>query len=674
MERQDLDAALEDIPLFNSLSADEKNIIKEKSSVLEYKKGQVIYEEGSAADAFYCVVYGRVLAYARNDYNKEEDLEYLHRGKYFGIISLLTGDNHSVTTKAINDSAILVIRKKDFEAILKAIPKLAIDLSLTLSRRLKDKKLHPKKIFESSVISVFSSYSQAGKSIYALNLALSLKKETRKSVIIFEFADRVKHHSLPRKLNIKSDVSAFDFSSSQTITPEGLGKIITRSEFGVDLFCAYYQPDCDNFLKKFVGILSVLVNDYHYIVVDLPSLMDIGNFEILNQSDLIHVLSSPDEVDLKRTFNLIQRLKNEFHFQDSKIKIIINGYKISKLTFQQQVDILDANIFATIPKIDLLSTDRLVLDKPDCEYSKALRRISRNIGDCVVGLALGVGFAYGLSHIGVLKVIEDNKIPIDMISGSSIGALIASLWVTGRSSSEIMDIVNTEFKEPKYLWNIVDLTFPSMGFLKGNKLYSFFKKYLGNKTFQDVKLPLVILASDVKRKETIILNKGLLADAIMASCSMPGVFAPFRVKEEILLDGGIINPLPTEILYKMGARKIIAVNVTPSKDDIVKQYELVKDQVNIKLSDVLDINKKYGILKQYLKDKFRTNILDLVFSSIEIMQSEVAQKEGQLADVLLHPNTQGLYWLELHRAKEFYQRGQDEALKHLDKILQLINE
>ena len=306
-----------------------------------------------------------------------------------------------------------------------------------------------------------------------------------------------------------------------------------------------------------------------------------------------------------------------------------------------------------MPKIEASSIDRLVLDDLNSEYAKAIRRISRYIGDCMVGLVLGVGVGYGFCHIGVLKVIEEEKIPIDIIAGSSIGALMASLWAVGKSSSEILEITR-EFKEPKHLWGLIDLTIPFLGFIKGNKLRRFLTRHLGDKTFYDVKLPLKIIASDVKKKEPRVFDKGLLVDAIMASCSMPGVFAPFKFKDDLLFDGGVINPLPTEPLFKMGVKKIIAVNVTPSRQDILRQYEKIKQNIKVNL--------------------FKTNILDIIFSSIEILQSEVAQKEAQLADVVLHPDTSGLYWMELHRSEEFARRGEEETRKNLSKIWQLINE
>ena len=671
MEKLEKDLIFHEIPLFANLSQKEQELVSQRSSFAEFKKGEVIYKEGSPADALYCIVLGRIVIYTLDSKGNETILEYLHRGKYFGIISLLTGDPHSVTARAINDCQMLIIKKDDFGFMIKNIPQLAIDLSQTLSRRLKHKDIHQKTIFESSILSVFSSYSQAGKTVYALNLALSLKKETHKSVIILDILPNDKIHSLPNRLEMK-EIKVLDLSSPAADNPRAVKDFISTNKFGVDLACFHYLPEDEASVKRLLGILSLLVNDYHYLILDLPSLMDRPIFSILNQSDLIHILTSPEPIDLKRTHNLVYRLREEFNFNIEKIKIIINEYKFSKLNHEEQIGILKQNVFATLPKIDFEASDRLILDNPDCEYSKAVRRISRVIGECQVGLVLGVGVAYGFCHIGVLKVIEEEKIPIDVIAGASIGSIIASFWATGRSSSEILEITK-EFSEPKHIWNIIDLTFPFLGFIKGNKLKRFLNKHFGNMTFYDVKLPLKIIASDVKRKEPRILDKGLLADAIMASCSMPGVFAPFKIKEEMLFDGGVINPLPTESLLKMGIKKIIAVNVTPSRDDILKQYDKIKEEITTVIPAKIK-KKRWVGLGEYFRNSFKTNILDIIFSSIEMLQSEVAQKEAQLADVVLHPDTSGLYWLELHRAVEFAKRGEEEARKNLGKIWQVIND
>jgi NTE family protein len=670
MNPEDKEFIIRELSFFAGLGKKELAIINARSQVIEYHKGQIIYAEGSAPSAFYCIISGRVQIYTKDKGGNQLILEYLHRGKYFGIISLLTNETHSVTSEVINDCAILVIQKEDFDFLLQNIPSLAIDLSRTLSRRLKRKDIHQKKIFESTVISVFSSYAQAGKTVYALNLALSLNRETHKSVIVLDILSKGRTHTLPQKLAIQQP-PIFDLSSAADIhvLPKDF---ILKNSFGIELFCFYYEEDNDSCLKRLIEILSILVNDYHYIILDLPAAMDRSIISMLNQSDLIHILSSPDPCDLKRTNNLISRLKADFNFDSAKIKTIVNEYKLSKINHSDQLEILGQDIFATIPKIKFDAPDRLIIDAPDCEYSKAVRRIARQLGDCLVGLVLGVGVGYGFCHLGVLKVIEEENIPVDIIVGSSIGALIASLWAVGKSSSEILGILR-EFREPKHIWGLIDITFPRLGFIKGNKLYRFLKKHLGEKTFYDVKLPLKIIASDVRKKEPKILEKGPLVDAIMASCSMPGVFAPFKFKEEMLFDGGVTYPLPTEPLVQMGVKKIIAVNVTPTREDILKQLKKLKEAAPFGLIADNQKPKRLSLFGR-LKNIFNLNIVDIIFSSVEVLQSEVARREGELADIVLHPDTTGLFWLELHKADEFAKRGEVEARKHLDKIWQLVNE
>ena len=162
------------IPIFEKLNWFELQKIARKSIVVEYKKGDLISEEGSPPDFFYCLVSGRLQAYTVTSIGKKENVDFIHRGMHFGIISVLTGENHSMSFEAINDSVVLKIPTSDFQAILKAIPHLGLELSQHLSRRIRRKVKGTKSIFESTVISVYSPVKGTGSSTYAANLALSL--------------------------------------------------------------------------------------------------------------------------------------------------------------------------------------------------------------------------------------------------------------------------------------------------------------------------------------------------------------------------------------------------------------------------------------------------------------------------------------------------------------------
>ncbi len=665
-------SVLRQIPLFAKLTEAQLQFIVDRSSIVEYKKDQIIYRQEDPPNALFCLLSGRVVLSAKDKFGNDAVLEYLHRGKYFGIISLITGEPHSVTAKAINDSILLKIDREEFKKIISKIPQLSLDLMQSLSRRLKRKDLHPKTIFESTIICVYSSYAQAGKTVYAINLALSLKKETHKNIALVDISYKGKFHRIPQRLGAKAQFEELDLSYERDVE-EYLKDYILRDIYGMDIMCLSYDPkDADN-IKNMVAVLSLLVNDYHYIILDLPAWMDETIFVILNQSDIIHIISSALSVDLKKTYRLIERLKAEYNFQPEKIKIIINEYKQAKLTHEQMVGILGKDIYATLPKFENRAAELMVLNEPAIEYARAVRRISREVGDCLIGLALGVGAAYGLAHIGVLKVMEKERIPVDIVSGSSIGALIAAFWAAGFTAAEIEKIVLEEFKDTKIVRHLMDLTFPRVGFIKGYRIYRMLKKYLGKKTFYDIKMPLKVIACDVKQKRSVVIEKGYLVDAVLASCAMPGVFKPVQLKEELLVDGGILNPLPTEVLVRNNVRKIIAVNVTPSREDILKAFELAK-QTGYQTEEKLIKKKGFLGLRWYFKDIFKIDILDFIFGSIEIMQSEMAQEEARVADIILHPDSSGLHWLEFYRAKEFIQRGEEETLRNLDKIKQLLQE
>jgi len=271
MEAIEKDLIIQEFPLFADLAEKERKIIKERSSVISFKKGDIIYQEGALPSGFYCLAIGRVVIYVKDNQGNQKILEHLHRGKYFGIISLLTNEPHSVTAQAINDCVILTISKEDFDLVINKIPRLAIDLSRTLSRRLRRKDTLKKAIFESTVVSVFSSYSQAGKTIYSLNLALSLKKETRKSVIILDILSTDKMHSLPSRLGLGAG-NVFDLSQGLADNSKLAQASILKSGFGIDLLCFHYRPEDNLCVRRLLGILSGLVNDYHFIILDLPNI------------------------------------------------------------------------------------------------------------------------------------------------------------------------------------------------------------------------------------------------------------------------------------------------------------------------------------------------------------------------------------------------------------------
>jgi len=302
------------------------------------------------------------------------------------------------------------------------------------------------------------------------------------------------------------------------------------------------------------------------------------------------------------------------------------------LTFEKKRRFINHSVYATLP---LASQE---------SYSKTLRRISREIGEVTLGIALGSGAAYGFSHIGVLKVLEENNIDIDIICGSSMGAVIAALWAIGFSVDKIEEISN-EFGKKIGKFSILGFTFPLKGIMRARRLEGIFKSVFKNLTFYDLKHTLKIVAFDFLKRKPVVLNKGFLYKAVAASCAFPGIFEPINLKKSILLDGGILSPLPTKILLEHDADKIIASNISLSSEQSRREY----------------------------RKRNSFHIFDFIFGSIETMQQMFIEEAIKIADVVVHTNLEGLGWMEFEKISAFVRRGEIAAQKKIEEIKNLVS-
>jgi NTE family protein len=180
-----------------------------------------------------------------------------------------------------------------------------------------------------------------------------------------------------------------------------------------------------------------------------------------------------------------------------------------------------------------------------------------------IGLALGGGGARGLAHIGVLRVLEREGIPIQCIAGTSMGGLIGALYLAGLS----VDDIETEamrLSRLKELVKLVDPHLPTRGLLKGRRIYNYMSVRLGGLSFSDLRLPLAMVAVDLVSGREVVLNQGSVASAVRATISVPGVFAPVELGTLRLVDGGVLNNVPADVARRLGAQVVIAVDVLPS--------------------------------------------------------------------------------------------------------------
>lgn len=170
------------------------------------------------------------------------------------------------------------------------------------------------------------------------------------------------------------------------------------------------------------------------------------------------------------------------------------------------------------------------------------------------GLALSGGAILGAAHIGVLKAIEENNIKITHIAGTSIGAVVGALYAFGKSTKEIEDLAHSiNFKA------LLSISPTKLGLFSNVKIAKFIHEHIGDVKIEDALMPLRIITTDITDLEKVTIDKGDLAQALMASCAVPGIFSPIEFDDKLLVDGGLVENAPLKTLKELGIEKTITV-------------------------------------------------------------------------------------------------------------------
>lgn len=250
-----------------------------------------------------------------------------------------------------------------------------------------------------------------------------------------------------------------------------------------------------------------------------------------------------------------------------------------------------------------------------------------------LGLALGGGAARGLAHIGVLQALAEAKLKVDVVAGTSAGAIVGALYAGGLTARQIGQIAE------RTTWaHLVRLTVPRHGLVNTSKLEDFLNTLLRGKTFAELELPFACVATDLVTGDEVELREGNVAAAVRASAAVPGIMVPMVRDGRLLVDGGVVNNVPVGLARRLGADVVVAVDVNAGA--------------------ILEHNPR--------------SIVQIILQTMEIMQRRALRDEIMAADVLLEPGTGFYSGIELDRAAEIIARGREVALAQVDRIRGLL--
>ena len=306
-----------------------------------------------------------------------------------------------------------------------------------------------------------------------------------------------------------------------------------------------------------------------------------------------------------------------------------------------------------------------------------------------VGLALGSGSARGLAHIGVTRALKEAGIQVDYVAGTSIGAAIGAVYASGKLDSLQDAYLAMDWKKIAYFFDVV---FPKSGIIDGKKVADFMRDYVHSDNIEELPLPFKAVATELNSGEEVVLETGDVIDAVRASISVPGMFTPVRRDGRVLVDGGLVNPVPVNVARAMGADIVIAVDINhgivagkasapqvesqPDTDLLQtlsllgsERYRSAMERIEKGLHS-LDSNPTLIQIRAWLAEESLPNIFEVLLSSINIMETQITSTRLQIdpPELLIQPPLGSVRFLEFNRAEEIISIGYETTRQQLDRL------
>jgi NTE family protein len=368
-----------------------------------------------------------------------------------------------------------------------------------------------------------------------------------------------------------------------------------------------------------------------------------GSLPLMGKSTALDVITSKAGVELLEAGLTEQSLTEDLSRQIEEFDhvLFILPERPSAMA-QKALDLSDyvVNFGSALEWIkDAKPADRLLISDGSPE---SIQRIARRLTDRTVGLALSSGGSRTVAHIGVVRVLREGGVPIDMIGGSSGGALVGALVAAGWPDQKMVEFARNlgDFNRFRN-WDI-NLP-PKSGLIKGRRARDLIESWLEGRHFSDLEIPFYVVATDLATGQEVVFDSGPVSDAVRASISIPGVADPWHYQDRYLVDGAFVNPMPASVLHNRGAKIIIGSSVVLTADD-PSQPAFAK----------------------------MPNFLQIISRISSAMETEQIKAEFPLVDVLIHPSAQAEHALDFSQADALVALGEQAARQHLAECQRLL--
>ncbi|MGN7611147.1 patatin-like phospholipase family protein [Magnetococcales bacterium HHB-1] len=566
---------------------------------LIFSRGEIIIHEGDLSNSVYLLVKGRLRIFRHESDGNRKRINDIAPGTFLGEMSLLTEEPALATVQVMRQATVIQIAKKAYFSLIKSSQPFTHQVVQTVVGYYRS-HLHQK-----------SSQSYRYIALYNLDPAIDGHN----------FMQTLKRAIAPKRCGtLTADQRPQTFKTTKNLGPT---TAIHFLEHGQWLRSLEENNDVTLFLTD--GKEEI----WHQFVMHHADMVLLLTKDNSPQEgiDLCEEDATKDHLDLMPRFDLLH-FHNGHHIKPGELK-----------KWRQKIPFPLQRAHHINPK-----------------NSHDIARLARVVTGEENGLVLGGGGARGLAHMGVLKALEENHIPIDFICGTSMGSFIAAQWAIGMSVEEMIQ-TNRE------IWINArptrEYTLPLLSFLRGKRLHDAYKRCFKGWQIEDLPIGFFCISANISRNKMEIHDQGPLWKWVRASCSIPAMGPPLFHEGEIFVDGGILNNLPADILAQRMRGKMILVDVSPP------------ETITVPESFNEEVPSGWKLLWKKLNPSYRNDIralpslFDMIYRSVILNSDRLAQKVYDLADLLIKPPVEKYAILDFKELDELVEVGYQETIKSL---------
>lgn len=556
---------------FQGLTENEISSVLKRLEHREFPAGSTVLAEGDSPREIYIIESGTADIFVADRKGHQHRVNQVRAGDTVGEMSIFTGQPASATVQAITDLDVLVLREDEFRRTAAAFPRIYNNLGAILSERLarSNRRVVRREVGEVIVLQDFGAPPLLG---YAL--ACNIAWHTRTATALLYLTQGAPPPPLQT------------IAAGENALIPGEWSVAGRSRLET---CAHLM------------VLDTAGPDGADM---LASLVD----ELCHTHDFVLVQAQGD-ADFGLEANHILRLGTP----DTRLPAMPGNLPLHTLVAMpdgRSTGRPDRTGVLRVPALSTLDKEALQRGVMPAKSAagKALGWAARYIAGLMVGVALGAGAMKGYAHLGVLQVLDRLDVPIDYLAGTSIGAIVAALYAMGYDPSASADLID------KVGSATFRLTVPTASLLSNGGIRAGLRAVGGNMRFEDVDLPLAMVAADIITGQEVIFRRGLLWQAVLASMAIPGVYPAQCIAGHQLVDGGVLNPVPSNVVADMGANVVIAVKLATRWTPPPADTEAIE---------------AFGR---------PPTVLQVITRSIDLLQSKIAADSGAAATILIEPD------------------------------------